>query len=109
TELELSTNKERSLKEYKTAIQNALNDAGKLARLSNSLLDFAKASYDPSEIAFKPIRIDEVLLDAQVQVQQSNPQYKVDIHFDGNFESDEEISIRGNAYLLKTAFVNLFE
>ncbi|HZH86362.1 MAG TPA: HAMP domain-containing sensor histidine kinase, partial [Brumimicrobium sp.] len=109
TELELSTNKERSLEEYKSAIQNALSDARKLARLSTSLLDFAKASYHPSEIAFKATRIDEVLLDARLQVQQSHPDYKIDIHFEGDFESDEEISIRGNEYLLKTAFVNLFE
>lgn len=109
TELELSTIKERSLEEYKSAIQNTLNDARKLARLSTSLLDFAKASYDPSEIAFKATRIDEVLLDARLQVQQSHPDYKIDIHFEGNFESDKEISIRGNEYLLKTAFVNLFE
>lgn len=109
TELELSINKERSIAEYKSAIQNALNDARKLARLSTSLLDFAKASYDPSEIAFKSTRIDEVLLDARIQIQQSHPEYKIDIHFDGDFESDDEISIRGNEYLLKTAFINLFE
>lgn len=109
TELELSINKERSIEEYKSAIQNALSDARKLARLSTSLLDFAKASYDPSEIAFKSTRIDEVLLDARQQVQQSYPEYKIDIHFDGDFESDDEISVRGNEYLLQTAFVNLFE
>ena len=109
TELELSINKERSIEEYKSAIQNALSDARKLARLSTSLLDFAKASYDPSEIAFKSTRIDEVLLDARIQVQQSYPEYKIDIHFDGDFENEDEISIRGNEYLLKTAFVNLFE
>jgi len=109
TELELSINKERSIDEYKLAIQNALSDARKLARLSTSLLDFAKASYDPSEIAFKSTRIDEVLLDARLQVQQSHPEYKIDIHFDGDFESDDQISIRGNEYLLQTAFVNLFE
>lgn len=109
TELELSINKERTLEEYKSAIQNALSDARKLARLSTSLLDFAKASYDPSEISFKSSRIDEILLDARLQVQQSHPDYKIDIHFEENFESDEEISIRGNEYLLKTAFVNIFE
>jgi two-component system sensor histidine kinase ArlS len=58
TELELSTNKEKNVAEYKSTIQNALGDAKKLVRLLNSLLDLAKASYDPSEIAFKPIRID---------------------------------------------------
>ncbi|MGJ1267861.1 sensor histidine kinase [Pedobacter chinensis] len=109
TELELSANKERDIEEYKTAIQNVLNDAKKLVRLSNSLLDLAKASYDPSEIAFKPTRIDEALLDARQQVHKANPDYKIDIHFENDFESDNQISVNGNEYLLKVAFVNLFE
>jgi two-component system sensor histidine kinase ArlS len=112
TELELSANKERSVEEYKLVIQNSLSDAKKLVRLSNSLLDFAKASYDPSEISFKPIRVDEVLLDARKQVQQANPDYKVEIIFSDDFfqeESDHEIWVIGNEYLLKVAFANLIE
>lgn len=109
TELELSANKDRTMEEYKTAIQNTLTDAKKLVRLSNSLLDFAKASYDPSEISFKQVRIDEVLLDARQQVQRANSNYKINIHFENNFENDQQISVNGNEYLLKVAFVNLFE
>jgi len=109
TELELSTNKEKSAAEYKSTIQNALGDAKKLVRLLNSLLDLAKASYDPSEIAFKPIRIDEILLEARQQVQQANSDYKIDIVFEQEFENDNQISINGNEYLLKVAFANLFE
>ncbi|HUH73736.1 MAG TPA: HAMP domain-containing sensor histidine kinase [Chitinophagales bacterium] len=109
TELELSLNKDRNIEEYKSAIVNTLGDAKKLVRLSNSLLDLAKASYDPTEISFKNVRIDEVLLDARQQVQQANPTYKIDIHFENNFDNDFQISVNGNEYLLKTAFVNLFE
>lgn len=112
TELELSAHKDRTMAEYKNAVNNALADARKLARLSNSLLDLAKASYDPSEISFKPIRIDEILLDARQQVQKTNQDYKINIHFAPEFlreENDNRISINGNEYLLKVAFENLFE
>lgn len=109
TELELSTNKEKSIIEYKATIQNALNDAKKLVRLSNSLLDLAKASYDPTEISFKQIRIDEILLDARQQVQQVNTDYKIDIAFEQELENDIQITVKGNEYLLKVAFANLFE
>lgn len=112
TELELSATKDRTIAEYKNAVANALTDAKKLTRLSNRLLDLAKASYDPSEIAFKPTRIDEVLLDARQQVQKVNPGYKIDIHFDPEFlrdENDNQILVNGNEYLLKAAFANLFE
>ncbi len=109
TELELSAGRNRTVAEYKDAVSNALADARKLARLSNSLLDLAKASYDPSEIAFRPIRIDEALLDGRQQVQQANPDYKIDIHFENDFDHDSQISVSGNEYLLKVAFANLFE
>lgn len=108
-ELELSLTKERSLEHYKTAIARTLSDAQKLNRLSNSLLDLAKASYDPSEISFKQTRIDEVLLDAAQQVQKSDSTYKVIISFESNFEDDRQISVNGNEYLLKVAFANLLE
>ncbi len=109
TELELSTHKERSIADYQIVIENVLTDAQKLARLSTSLLDFAKASYDPSEISFKEIRLDEILLDARQQVQRKNPSYLIDILYENEVENDDEISINGNEYLLKVAFANLFE
>lgn len=108
-ELELALTKDNSTEEYKKAIKYALTDTQKIVRLSNSLLDLAKASYDPSEISFKTIRVDEVLLDALQQVQRTNRAYKVDIHFENDFEEDEQISIKGNEYLLKVAFANLIE
>jgi len=109
TELELSTHKERSTTEYQGVIQNTLTDAQKLARLSTSLLDFAKASYDPSEISFRETRLDEVLLDARHQVQRQYPTYLVDIIYKNEVENDEELSMNGNEYLLKVAFANLIE
>lgn len=109
TELELALGKERNPDTDQRAIQNALNDAKKLARLSNSLLDLAKAGYDPAHIAFKTVRVDEALLDARQQVQQAHGAYRIDIHFDRDFDSDREISVSGNEYLLKVAFANLFE
>ena len=107
-ELEISLSKNRGEEAYREAIQNTLLDAQRLVRLSSSLLDLAKASYDPSEISFKETRIDEILLDARQMEQTANPSHKIDIHFDGDFENDQEMSVSGNEYLLKVAFANLF-
>ncbi len=108
-ELELSTNKERSIQEYKETIKNALGDSEKLVRLSNSLLDLAKASYDPSEIAFKNVRVDEILIDARQDVKRRNSDFKMNVFFESEFECDHQISVLGNEYLLKVAFSNLIE
>lgn len=109
TELEISANKDRSTAEYKVVIGNTLNDAQKLKKLFNSLLDFAKASYDSSEISFKLLRVDELLLDASQQVLQANSRNKLDIFVDPTLEDEHMISIIGNEYLLQVAFVNLIE
>ena len=110
SELELSISRERNILEYKEVIKLALIDAKKLAKLANGILDFAKANYDQSEITFKEIRLDEVLLDARQQVLKSNPDYKVQIKFVNTYsENANHISVNGNEYLLKVAFLNLME
>lgn len=109
SELELALDREQSQDGYRQALAHALSDARKLVRLSNSLLDLAKASYDASEIRFKEMRVDEVLLDAMQKVQQANPAYRIDLQLEGELDEEHLISVRGNAYLLQVAFMNLME
>jgi len=109
TELELSTNKERSIQQYQDVIQLTLTDAQSLAKLTNSLLDLAKASYDPTQISFRTIRIDEILLDARQQLQKQNPLYHIKINFDDMPAIEEVIMVNGNAYLLQVAFANIMD
>lgn len=109
SELELALIKERKTEDYKETMERVLSDAKRLVRLSNGLLDLAKASYDQSEIAMKEIRLDELLLDARENVIKTNPSYKVNIIFEQEIEDDNFISVTGNEYLLKVAFMNLME
>lgn len=108
-ELELSLQKERNPVDYREAIGHAIEDAQKLARLCNSLLDFAKASYHPSEISFKTVRLDEVLMDSRSQVLHQNPTCKINLIFEKEIEDDDFISIKGNEYLLNVAFTNVMD
>ncbi|WP_314243146.1 ATP-binding protein [Empedobacter tilapiae] len=109
TELEMAVDKVHTNEEYQQLIQFALNDTKRIVRLSNSLLDMAKASYDPSEINFKTIRIDEILLDSVAQIQKNNKEYKIDLNFIRIPEEENEVAVIGNEYLLKVAFTNLIE
>jgi len=108
-ELQLTTSKQRNIAEYQTSIHHAIDDAQKLVRLTNNLLDLAKANYDQTEIGFKEVRLDELLLDARNEVRHNHPDYKINIIFEKEIEDDDFISVRGNEYLLKTAFMNLME
>lgn len=108
-ELELALLKERTTDEYKQTISQALEDARRLEKLSSGLLDLAKANYDPKQINMSEVRLDELLLDARDLVIKANSYYKVELLFDQDTDDDRMITVQGNEYLLKTAFINLIE
>lgn len=108
-EMQLTLQKERNNTEYKRSIEHIILDTQKLIRLSNSLLDLAKASYDQTELSFKEIRLDEILLDARNDLLHNHPSFKVNIAFEKEIDNDDYISVKGNEYLLKVAFINLME
>ncbi|MEB0262931.1 MULTISPECIES: HAMP domain-containing sensor histidine kinase [unclassified Mucilaginibacter] len=109
TELQVAAEKERSNEYYRGAIHHAISDAQKIVRLSNSLLDLAKANYDHTEITFKELRLDELILDARNDAMHDQPGSKINIVFEKEIEDDDFISVMGNEYLLKVAFINLME
>jgi signal transduction histidine kinase len=108
-ELEIAAGKERSAAEYEQMSQLILKDARRIVRLSDGLLDLARASYDQTEIAFKDVRLDELLMDARNAVLKANPDYGVNIIFEREIEDDRFLSVKGNTYLLNVAFRNLIE
>lgn len=108
-ELQLALIKERTIADYKEVIRLSLSDAQRLVKLSNGLLDLAKTSYDHTAISMKVLRADELLMDAREAVLKANEAYQVDILFEREINEDEDISVKGNEYLLKVAFINLME
>lgn len=109
SELEISLFKERSAEQYRGIIERALEDSRKLVKLSGGMLDMARASYDAAQISLKNVRIDEVLLDARELVTRANEGYCVDMLFECESEDERMVTVVGNEYLLRTAFVNLME
>lgn len=110
-ELELAKELNTTLDDYKISVDNALQDANHASQLSSALLDFARASYDISQISFSDLRLDEVLADAKVALLQKNSKYKVGIHYMDNMADQDESNydFHGNPYLLQIAFLNLME
>lgn len=111
SELELAKDLNTTLDDYKISVDNALQDAHHASKLSSALLDFARASYDISQISFTELRLDEVLVDAKVALLQKNSEYKVGIHYMDNAADKDESNydFHGNPYLLQIAFLNLME
>ncbi|OCA70618.1 two-component sensor histidine kinase [Chryseobacterium artocarpi] len=108
TELEHSSEKEQTQEEYQQTIQYALDDARNMVKLSNSLMDLAKASYDPNEISFSEIRLDEILLESYSKIIKENSEYKVSLNIDSDID-EPQLLLQGNEYLLQVAFNNLID
>ena len=77
--------------------------------LPEGLLNLAKADYLPEQIKLEEIRLDELLLDAREMVMKANPDYTIELIFGEEADDDSVLTVLGNGYLLKTAFVNLME
>lgn len=108
-EIDLALMKDRTTGEYITALENSKYDVTRLIKLVNGLLDLARASYDESKISKSDVRIDETLLDARDNVLKANKGYNINIEFINEIGDDSELTIRGNEYLLRIAFINLME
>ncbi|MGE8432402.1 HAMP domain-containing sensor histidine kinase [Chryseobacterium joostei] len=110
-ELELAKELNVTLEDYKLSIDNALQDANDASGLSSALLDFARASYDVSQISLTNLRLDEILAEAKLALLQKNGHYKIGINYMSNASDDDEnnYDFYGNPYLLQVAFSNLME
>ncbi|GCD79146.1 HAMP domain-containing sensor histidine kinase [Schleiferia thermophila] len=110
-EAEYLITKDRTSDAYKTGSQAILKDALTISKITSGLLDLARASYHVSQIQFKEVRVDEILLDAGQQVMDSNKCFRVEISYEIPSEHDGEqpLTISANEYLLRTAFSNLMD
>ena len=109
TELELAKELNVTVEDYRQSIDNALEDASKASKLSSALLDFARASYDVSQITMSEIRIDEILMEAKLNLLQKNSLYAIAVSYADNTDYEKSYSTIGNPYLLQVAFSNLME
>lgn len=108
-ELDLSLQKERNGEEYRTAIRHALQDAGRMTKLIDGLLNLAKADYRQEQIKMEEIRLDELLLDVRTLILRAHPDYRIELLFEREEDDDRMITVEGNLYLLTIAVSNLIE
>lgn len=109
-ELDLALQKERTEQQYKDAIQNALQDAHRMTKLIDGLLNLAKADYQKEQIKMQEIRLDELLLDTRNFILKAHPDYHIELIFEQEeSDDDRQITVKGNLYLLNIAFSNLIE
>lgn len=109
-ELDLALQKERTEAQYRQAMQNVLQDARRMTKLIDGLLNLAKVDYQKEQIKMHEIRLDELLLDTRELILRAHPEYHIELIFEQeDAEDDRMITVMGNSYLLNIAFANLIE
>lgn len=107
SQLEVALQRARSTEEYRQFIQSVYQDARQLGKLTQTLLEFARASGTASGLEIDLIRIDEILLRLPGEMTKINPLFSVTLDFDELPEAEEELLVFGNEELLLTAIRNI--
>lgn len=81
-ELDLALQKERTEAQYRQAMQNVLQDARRMTKLIDGLLNLAKADYQKEQIKMHEIRLDELLLDTRELILRAHPEYHIELIFE---------------------------
>jgi two-component system, OmpR family, sensor histidine kinase ArlS len=107
SQLEVNLKRERSAQEYRNLLQSIYQDVQHLAKLTQTLLEFAKASGNVGGLEIDLVRVDEIILSLPSEISKINPGYNVKIEFDQLPEEDESLLVFGNEPLLFTAINNV--
>jgi two-component system, OmpR family, sensor histidine kinase ArlS len=107
SQLEVALLRERDASEYRQIIRSIYQDVQHMSKLTQTLLEFAKASGDAGGIDIQQLRIDEVLLRLPASICKADPRYSVALHFNNLPDDDSQLLVYGNETLLFTAFNNI--
>jgi signal transduction histidine kinase len=107
--IEVLLSRQRTSDEYKMGLKTILEEAERLHRLSDGLLNIAQASFDINDIKMDYLRLDELLEEAKNIVRNQMPDSKMELCFENMPANSDDLLIKGNKNLLMIAFENLFE
>jgi two-component system, OmpR family, sensor histidine kinase ArlS len=107
SQLEVSLQRQRSIEDYRKVIQSVYQDTQQLNKLTQTLLEFARASGTASGLEIDLIRIDEILLRLPGEITRADNGGTVSLDFDQLPEREEELLVFGNEELLFTAIKNI--
>lgn len=107
SQLEVSLQRERDADAYRQVIQSIHQDVQHMGKLTQTLLEFAKASGNSGGLELSLIRIDEILLELPANVARTDASYSVSLAFDQLPDSEEGLLVYGSETLLFTAIKNI--
>jgi len=107
SQLEVTLNRERDAATYRHVMQSIYQDVRQLSKLTQTLLEFARASGDPGGLEIDLVRMDEILLALPADMTKLKKEYEVSLVFDQLPDEEECLMVFGNEELLSTAIRNI--
>ncbi|MBK5272473.1 MAG: HAMP domain-containing histidine kinase, partial [Bacteroidia bacterium] len=107
SQLEVYLQRNRDPEDYRKVMQSVYQDARHLSKLTQTLLEFAKASGEPGGLEIDLLRIDEILLRLPAEIKKLDPNYSIVLEFDNLPEQENKLIVLGNVELLFTAIKNI--
>ncbi|HEY0354908.1 MAG TPA: HAMP domain-containing sensor histidine kinase [Flavisolibacter sp.] len=107
SQLEVILQRERNADEYRKVLLSVLQDVKNLSRLTQTLLEFAKASGNAGGLEISTVRIDEILMRMPAEMQKQDPSFSVLLNFEQMPEDEVKLLVYGNEELLFTAIKNI--
>ncbi|RDB03452.1 sensor histidine kinase [Runella aurantiaca] len=108
-QLDVTLLKERTEAEYRQTLLSIREDIRDLGQLSETLLELAKVNDQNRSLIYNDVRIDEIIWEARDLLLKAEPSYQVQVRMLSTIEDDNQLIVKANAHLMKTAIVNLME
>lgn len=107
SQLEVTLENERSPEEYRRVIESVCHDVRHMGKLTQTLLEFARASGNKGGLEISLVRIDEIILRLPSEISKINNEYSLVLQFGELPENEENLLVFGNEALLLTAIKNI--
>jgi signal transduction histidine kinase len=107
--IEVTLTKARTVEEHKIVLESIMEQAERLQKLTNGLLNLAQSNLDFSNLKKEEIRLDELLLEMKDAMRVKRPGSEVELIFPEMPDSPSVLTIQGDKNLLATALLNIID
>lgn len=107
-ESEVALSKNRAAAEYRQSLNTIAKEASRLERITLNLLKLAQTSYNDQGLIVERFRLDELLLEIKKDINENNPENKVQLDF-SEAKEEERLYLKGSRSLIKIALTNIME
>jgi signal transduction histidine kinase len=110
SQLEIALDRrQRSPEEYRETLSSVLEDTRELSDIAEKMLQLARLHSEGSDIAFEQVRLDETMLQTRAALLRLHPDYHIAFDIEGMPDTEDELCIRANEPLLRSALMNLMD